>query len=260
MKQKAAIAVIAVVLAAAACFAATAFWPGVRDYGTVSSVEAFKETQAIEEPSASAEAPAEGVQKSEGSEWPSVDWAGLLAANPDVQAWVCVPGMRIDCPVVQASPEDPHRYLDWDIWGNRSYYGCPYVDCALSDKGGIDSTFPVVYGHSLINGLMFSDFQKYSDPQFAETHRTVLLSTPEADIRLRVIAANVVDADTETIEVGFDDPEALTGYLEGKLAESEVVLERPDRIGQAWCFVTCSYQTDNSRTLVYAVEEERKQR
>lgn len=260
MKRKAAIAVVAAVIAAAACFAAAAFWQGVRDYGTVASVEAFKNAQDAEDPSTAEESAVDGGQGPQESERPSVDWAGLLAANPDVQAWVRVPGTRIDYPVVQASPEDPHRYLDWDIWGNRSYYGCPYVDCALSDKGGIDSTFPVVYGHSLINGLMFSDFQKYSDPQFAESHRIVLLSTPEEDIRLRVIAANVVDADTETIEVGFDDPEALTEYLEGKLAESEVVLESPERIGQAWCFVTCSYQTDNSRTLVYAVEEERKQR
>ena len=147
-----------------------------------------------------------------------------------------------------------------DIWGSRSYYGCPYLDCTLSDKGGIDSTFAVVYGHSLINGLMFSDFQKYSDVQFAASHRTVMLSTPEASIKLRVIAANVVDANVETIEIGFEDPRALTEYLRGKLDESEVVLESPEQIKQAWCFVTCSYQTDNSRTLVYAIEEEREQR
>ena len=40
------------------------------------------------------------------------------------------------------------------------------------------------------------------------------------------------------------------------LSRCEVVLEEPSDVSQAWAFVTCSYQTSNSRTVVYAKEVE----
>ena len=40
------------------------------------------------------------------------------------------------------------------------------------------------------------------------------------------------------------------------MSRCEVVLEEPADVAQAWAFVTCSYQTSNSRTVVYAKEVE----
>ena len=54
---------------------------------------------------------------------------------------------------------------------------------------------------------------------------------------------------------GFTEAE-LAAYLGDKLSRCEVVLEEPADIAQAWAFVTCSYQTSNSRTVVYAKEVE----
>ena len=45
-------------------------------------------------------------------------------------------------------------------------------------------------------------------------------------------------------------------HLGDKLSRCEVVLEEPSDVAQAWAFVTCSYQTSNSRTVVYAKEVE----
>lgn len=44
--------------------------------------------------------------------------------------------------------------------------------------------------------------------------------------------------------------------LGDKLSQCEVVLEDSADIAHAWAFVTCSYQTSNSRTVVYAKEVE----
>ena len=52
----------------------------------------------------------------------------------------------------------------------------------------------------------------------------------------------------------FADAAELEAYLGDKLSRCEVVLEEPSDVSQAWTFVTCSYQTSNSRTVVYAKE------
>ena len=47
---------------------------------------------------------------------PTVDWEFWLSVNPDIVAWVSVPGTDIDYPVVQASADDPTFYLDHDVY------------------------------------------------------------------------------------------------------------------------------------------------
>ena len=68
---------------------------------------------------------------------------------------------------------------------------------------------------------------------------------------------DVVDASSEGERTDFAGAAELDAYLGGKLSRCEVVLEEPADIAQAWAFVTCSYQTSNSRTVVYAKEVKR---
>lgn len=185
---------------------------------------------------------------------PEIDWEGLRAANADVVAWVDVPGTRVSYPLVQADPGDPQRWLRRDFYGSENWHGCPYVDSALAGAGGIDAPLVTAYGHSLMNGLMFSDFQRYSDAAFAEAHRRLTVSTPEGVRELEVFAADVVDADVESISTSFESAAAAHAYVSRRAAESDVSLGDPPEGARVWCFVTCSYETDNSRTLVYAAE------
>lgn len=68
--------------------------------------------------------------------------------------------------------------------------------------------------------------------------------------------ADVVDASSEDKRTDFDDAAELDSYLGDKLSQCEVVLEEPADVEQAWVFVTCSYQMNNSRTVIYAREVE----
>ena len=67
---------------------------------------------------------------------------------------------------------------------------------------------------------------------------------------------DVVDASSEGKRADFADAAELEAYLGDMLSRCEVVLEEPSDFSQAWAFVTCSYQTSNSRTVVYAKEVE----
>ena len=184
-----------------------------------------------------------------------IDWAGLVSENPAAVGWVELPGTRVDYPIVQASTDDPQHYLYYDIDGARSFYGCPYVDSGCLATGGIDSPFVVVYGHHLINGEMFSDFAKMTGQGYAEAHPVAYVDTPRGRRTLRVLGARAIDADEEGIRVGFATRAEAAAYAASELEYADSRLSPPSGAGRIWCFVTCSYETDNSRTLVFAEEE-----
>lgn len=119
-------------------------------------------------------------------------------------------------------------------------------------RKGAESPLVIVYGHHMSDGTMFAPLAQYSSRDFAEGHRTIRIYTREKAIELKVFAADVVDASSEGKRTDFADAAELAAYLGDKLSRCEVVLEEPADIAQAWAFVTCSYQTSNSRTVVYA--------
>ena len=106
------------------------------------------------------------------------------------------------------------------------------------------------------DGTMFAPLAQYSSRGFAEGHRTIRVYTRENAIELEVFAADVVDASSEGKRTNFAGAAELDAYLGDKLSQCEVVLEDSADIAHAWAFVTCSYQTSNSRTVVYAKEVE----
>lgn len=176
-----------------------------------------------------------------------VDWATL----PEViVAWVEVPGTNIDEPIAQALPESPDRFLYHDALGQGSY-GTPYVDCDCA----VDSPFAVVYGHHMSDGTVFADFAKFSDRDYAQEHEVIYVYTRSDNKRheLKVEAVDVVNANRETLRTSFGTDEERDAYLNDSIAKSDLVLDGDSLTGEKiWAFATCSYQTSNSRTVVYA--------
>lgn len=180
----------------------------------------------------------------------TIDWA----AFPEVVvAWVKVPGTSIDEPIAQATADVPNRYLYADALGQGSY-GTPYLDWECTPE----SAFSIVYGHHMDDGSVFADFARFSDRAYAEGHKEILVHT-RADggvHELRVVAVDVVNANSERVRVAFADDDERTAYLEQRINGSDLVIEEPDLLGsKIWAFATCSYQTWNSRTVVYATEK-----
>jgi len=193
----------------------------------------------------------EGAAEDEQEEGGGIDWDALPAS---VVAWVRVPGTTVDYPIVQGRQESPDFYLTHDASGERSAWGAPYIDAGCAQGAG--SPLVIVYGHHMSDGTMFAPLAQYSSRDFAEGHRTIRVFTREKTIELEVFAVDVVDANSEGKRTDFADAAELDAYLGDKLSRCEVVLEEPADVEQAWAFVTCSYQTSNSRTVVYAKEVE----
>lgn len=73
---------------------------------------------------------------------------GAMAANPDVAAWLYVPGTSVSVPVAVSGGD---FYLDHDPLGNPSPIGCAF---ASSPGGAFGGAVTVVYGHSFDFGSL----------------------------------------------------------------------------------------------------------
>lgn len=168
-----------------------------------------------------------------------IDWDSLPA---EVVAWVEVPGTSIDEPIAQAMPDVPNAYLYRDVFGQGAY-GTPYIDCECT----IDSRFVMVYGHHMSDGTAFAEFADFIDEGFAREHSRIIVYKRSGDtLELVVCAVDIVNASRERLvidqEEGFEE---IIGTPDLQLADASDV-------SQLFAFTTCSYQTKNSRTVVYA--------
>lgn len=169
-----------------------------------------------------------------------IDWSSL----PDsVIAWVEVPGTNIDQPIVQATPDAPNAYLYRDALGQGNY-GTPYIDCDCS----LTSPFVMVYGHHMSDGSAFADFANFIDEAYAREHsRIIIYQRCGETLDLEACAVDVVNANQERLVIPEDKD------FKGRIGGSDLILDEDAETGKLWTFATCSYQTRNSRTIVYAV-------
>lgn len=177
-----------------------------------------------------------------------IDWDSL----PDeVIAWVEVPGTNIDEPIVQATPDYPNAYLYRDVFGQGAY-GTPYIDCECS----IDSWLVMVYGHHMSDGTAFAEFADFIDEGFARDHNRIIVYKRRGEkLELEVCAVDIVNANKELVETQFDSYTEMHDYVKSSIRNSDLVLIQPQRFDDLfWTFATCSYQTDNSRTVVYTLK------
>ena len=194
------------------------------------------------------------VSDKDASGVPIIDFNALAQTNPEVVGWIYASGTNINYPVVQTNNNS--KYLNTLFDGTANASGAIFLDSDDTAPGMVDQQ-TTIYGHHMNDGSMFSAFANYSDRGFAQEHQEILLQTPERDIRLNVIAADVVDSNAEHKRLEFADDGELGFWLERLLAEADVVLDVDVEADSVKAFCTCSYGRWNGheRTIVYAREE-----
>ncbi|MBP3925706.1 MAG: class B sortase [Clostridium sp.] len=181
-----------------------------------------------------------------------IDFSALREINPDIVAWVEIPGTRIDYPVVQA--DNIETYLHRSFEGEESSAGAIYLDCdSDSDFMGKHS---ILYGHHMKNGSMFAEIVKFKEKTFFQEHREVILYLPDRELHLKTIAALYGDASGEKRRTVFSDQESFNRYVD-EMTKNCSFRELPEGDCEGlYSFVTCSYEFQNARTILYAVREE----
>lgn len=140
-----------------------------------------------------------------------INFEELQGINKDLYAWLKIPGTVIDYPVAQSGNEDDNYYLHRDYMGNYDFAGTIYSQ-RHNTKYFVERV-TVLYGHNMLDGSMFAEIHKFSDPEFFEENDTIYVYIPGHILTYKVFAA--YDYDDRHIMNSFDfyDDEVYEQYL-----------------------------------------------
>ena len=150
-----------------------------------------------------------------------VDIVALQDVNPDIFAWIRIPGTKVDYPVTQ-HPVDDEYYLKHGADGMSSNYGCPFIE--ICDSTNLDQFNTVIYGHNMNDGSMFAGLHDFEDKDFYDNHRWVYICTAEHVFSYEIFAA-VMYSDTY-IPYYYDDKVAEQNVAFLNSLRTDIVPER----------------------------------
>lgn len=182
----------------------------------------------------------------------TVDFQPLWDVNPEVVAWIEVPGTVIAYPVLQSASDDTY-YLDHTIEGVAGYPGSIYIES--NNHATFSDYNTVLYGHNMKNGTMFTDLHKYTDLSYMQTNHQVIIDTPEQKRTYEIFAA-VSYSDAHILNV-YDNMtlEGRQEFLDSIYHSSGVFRDDVEvtAADQILTLSTCITGQDNKRFLVEAV-------
>lgn len=196
----------------------------------------------------------------EQSEVIPVKFEELQTVNPDVYAWITVPGTDIDYPILQHASDNTY-YLMHNIDGSYGYPGCIYTE-NMNSKDFTDNN-TVIYGHNMKNGSMFAQLHKFEDPDFFKENREVLIYLPDEVLHYTIFAAHIYDDRHLLYSFDFTDPEVYQKYLDSIFStrdmsaniDKDITVTTDDQI---ITLVTCIGSQPSNRLLVQAVLTDRE--
>ena len=151
---------------------------GQRTVPETSTVKAGTEPQAESAAGESGEAvPASAAEEKaeQAEEQDDSPFAQLKKINPDITAWISIPGTAIDYPVMQGTSN--YSYINTDVYGNFALAGSIFLDSR--NDGEYGDLYSLLYGHNMSQHRMFSDVNLYKDEEFFNGHRLGLLILPD---------------------------------------------------------------------------------
>lgn len=186
-----------------------------------------------------------------------VDFEELQEINPDIYAWITVPGTVIDYPIVQN--EDNTYYLTRSAEGEDSVAGAIFSE-TFNEKDFCD-VHNVLYGHNMKDGSMFADLHLFEDEEFFEKHKEIVIYTPDSIGYYRIFAAYLYDDRHLLQSYDCSDPVVFEAYIKEILGQRNLYahIDKEAEIGEEdriLTLSTCHSMGNSSRYLVQAVLEE----
>ena len=179
-----------------------------------------------------------------------INFEELMRENPDTIGWIRVPDTNIDYPIVQG--EDNDFYLNHDFYGKENIAGAIYLD--FESQGDFVGRNNVLYGHNMKNGSMFKDIVRYKDPSYFKEHQYFSIYTPEREIRLKAVSCYYGEAKPIVRKTRFKSQEAFDEFVKEMIAPCSYAETVEYPVKALYTFVTCSYEINDARTFLFAVE------
>ena len=103
-----------------------------------------------------------------------IDFESLRKINPDICAWISIPGTNVDYPVLIG--KDDEEYLEKDFRGEYDKLGSVF---SFSDtRRDFCDAHICIFAHNMKRPQMFGELKKYRTSEFAHDHKTLYFYTP----------------------------------------------------------------------------------
>ncbi len=174
-----------------------------------------------------------------------INWEKLQAINPDVVGWISMKDSTIDYPIVQGN--DNVYYLNHLINGRESNAGTIFIDVNNSDPFNDRNT--VLYGHHMLSDpKMFAELENYENQSYYDTHKTLIIETPDKVYELQVVAGIKTVGTGGYVRLGFENDDAFLNYVYSFTSRSTFTSDVSVAAGDRLILLsTCSYEQNDGR-------------
>lgn len=113
-----------------------------------------------------------------------INWEKLRKINPDIIAWITVPGADISYPVVQG--EDDEYYLHHSFAGEEDDFGTIFLGSGSDKDFGDSHSF--LYGHNMEGNMMFANLNRYEEEEYLRECPEFFVITPRQMMRYEIFS------------------------------------------------------------------------
>ena len=186
-----------------------------------------------------------------------IDFAAAQATNPDVYAWIWIPGTNIDYPILQSETEDDAYYLNHTIEKKEGLPGTIYTE--KYNAKDFSNPVTVIYGHNMKNGSMFADLHKFEDKAFFDSNPYIYIYLPNRTLKYHIFSATPFDDRYILGNYVFSSQDDFEKYLDELRSNINGNVNMDINVAQNTGILTlstCIADSPNERFLVNATWEE----
>lgn len=178
----------------------------------------------------------------------------LYEINNDMLGWLAIEGTNIDYPIVSSAKTGSNYYKNHTFSGVKGTFGTPY----FTGEYGIHSAYPrnlAVFGNNTGDGNMFSDLEKYLDPDFFKSHVKITMNSILYDDEWKVVSVMLMDKSLTTAAVNYtesfaDKTEIDSDYISALSTYSAIALDTKIETSDHLLTLITSYSKDDNKNVV----------
>ena len=179
----------------------------------------------------------------------SIDFAALEQINPDIAAWLEMPGLPLSLPVVQAQDNDTYLHHSFD--GSPSPCGCLFFSASSADS----DLYRVIYGHNIHTGEMFAGLLQYQEESFYRENPDFVLCTPEGDQTWHIFSCHSATDGEDLYRTDRASGEAYDAFIQelSDVSDYDTGVDVPQN-SRVLTLSTCasSYGSGSERYVIHA--------
>ena len=183
-----------------------------------------------------------------------VQYGRLYEINNDMLGWLTIDGTNIDYPIVSSAKTGSNYYKNHTFSGVKGTFGTPY----FNGEYGIHAAYPrnlAVFGNNTGDGNMFSDLEKYLNPDFCKKHLKITMNSILYDDEWEVVSVMLMDKSLTTAAINYtesfaDKAEIDSSYISALSTYSVVELDADIAKNDHLLTLITSYSKDESKNII----------